>query len=131
MFKSTLTLRERVASMKKGDLEQQFQIAAVEIYLAVLKECRYDEKVFLKMIADSGARKAAKSLLSPRHVQSGLRGLRRLGRLDLSVEHLVIQPRWSDLFEEYEREEAIMRLKKRAKPTTEHRCEAGDCPLRK
>ena len=117
--------------MKKGDLEKQFQIAAVEVYLAVLRECGYDEKAFLKMIADSGARNAAKSLLGPRHVQSGLRGLRRVGRLDLTVEHLVIQPRWSDLFERHEREEARMRLKKRAKPTTEHRCEAEDCPLRK
>ena len=130
MFKSVFAIRER-ASMKTGDLERQFQIAAIEVYLAVLKECHYDEKVFLKMIADSSARNAAKSLLGPRHVQSGLRGLRRRGRLDLSVEHLVIQPRWSDLFEKYEREEARMRLKKRAKPTAEHRCEAEDCPLRK
>jgi hypothetical protein len=124
--------------MKTGDLEREFQIAALEtVYLAVLKECRYDEKVFLKMIAQSGARNAAKSLLAAHHVQPGLRGLRRLGRLDLSVEHLVIQPRWSDLFASYEREAAMERLKKRAKPkgktkkqATGHRCEAEDCPLR-
>lgn len=117
--------------MKTGDLERQFQIAAIETYLAVLKECLYDEKVFLKMVAESGARKAAKSLLEPAHVQSGLRGLRRLGRLDLSVEHLVIQPRWSGLFSRDEREIARMRLQKRARPTAAHRCEAEDCPLRK
>jgi len=116
--------------MKKGDLEREFQIAAIKMYLAVLEECRYNEKVFLKMVADLGARNAAKALLGPRHVQSGLRGLRRLGRLDLSVEHLVIQPRWQDLFGDYEREEARMRLKKRAKPTAGHQCEAEDCPLR-
>lgn len=120
--------------MKTGDLEREFQIAAVEtVYLAVLKECRYDEKVFLKMIAESGARNAAKSLLA-HHVQSGLRGLRRLGRLDLTVEHLVIQPRWSDLFTNYEREEARERLKKRVRATKSakrgHQCEAEDCPLR-
>jgi hypothetical protein len=117
--------------MKKNNLEQEFQIAAIEeVYLAVLKECRYNEKVFLKMIADSGARNATKALLVPGGVQSGLRGLRRLGRLDLSVEHLVIQPRWRDLFKGYEREEARMRLQKRAKPTADHQCEAEDCPLR-
>jgi hypothetical protein len=121
--------------MKTGDLEREFQIAAVEtVYLAVLKECRYDEKVFLKMIAESGARNAAKSLLAAHHVQSGLRGLRRLGRLDLTVEHLVIQPRWSDLFTNYEREAARERLKKRVRATKSakrgHQCEAEDCPLR-
>jgi hypothetical protein len=117
--------------MTTGDLEREFQVAAIEMYLAVLKECLYDEKVFLRMIAESGARNASKFLLAPTHVQSGLRGLRRLGRLDLSVEHLVIQPRWSRLFAKQEREVARMRLKKRAKPTAGHRCEAEDCPLRK
>jgi hypothetical protein len=116
--------------MKTGDLEREFQVAAIEMYLAVLKECLYDERVFLRMIAASGARRAAKSLLEPAHVQSGLRGLRRLGRLDLTVEHLVIQPRWSGLFSKDEREVAKMRLKKRATPTAAHRCEAEDCPLR-
>jgi hypothetical protein len=118
--------------MKKDDLEREFQVAAIEMYLAVLRECRYHEKVFLNMVAKSGARNAAKALLVPRRgVQPGLRGLRRLGRLDLSVEHLVIQPRWRDLFNDDERKEARMRLKKRAKPTANHRCEAEDCPLRK
>jgi len=117
--------------MKKDDLEREFQIAAIEMYLTVLRECRYHEKVFLNMVANLGARNAAKALLGTRDVQSGLRGLRRLGRLDLSVEHLVIQPRWRDLFKDYEREEARMRLRKRAKPTADHRCEAEDCPLRK
>lgn len=118
--------------MKKRDLEREFQIAAIKMYLAVLEECRYNEKVFLKMVVElGGARNAAKALVGPRKgVQSGLRGLNRLGRLDLSVEHLVIQPRWQDLFEDDEREEARMRLKKRAKPTADHRCEAEDCPLR-
>lgn len=93
--------------MKTRDLEREFQIAAMEtVYSAVSKECRYDEKVFLKMIVESGARNAAKSLLAARHVQSGLRGLRRQGRLDLSVEHFVIQPRWGDVFTNYERETA-------------------------
>jgi len=122
--------------MKTGNLEREFQIAAIEtVYLAVLKECSYDEKVFLKMIAESGARNAAKSLLAASHVQSGLRGLRRLGRLDLTVEHLVIQPRWNDLFSNDERQAAIDRLRKRAqrtKPAKQvHRCEAEDCPLRR
>jgi len=117
--------------MKKDDLEREFQSAAIEMYLAFLKGCGYNEKVFLKMVADSGARKAAKALLASRRgVQPGLRGLNRLDRLDLSVEHLVIQPRWRDLFDDDERKEARMRLKKRARPTADHRCEADDCPLR-
>ena len=109
--------------MRRGDLEREFQRAAIEMYLAVLKECGYNEKVFLKMVADSGARKAAKALLASRRgVQPGLRGLNRLDRLDLSVEHLVIQPRWQDLFDDDERKEARTRLKKRARPTADHRC---------
>ncbi len=116
--------------MKKGDLEREFQVAAIKMYLAVLEECRYNEEFFLKMVASLGARNAAKALLAG-YVQSGLRGLNRLGRLDLSVEHLVIQPRWRNLFTDYEREEARMRLQRRARPTADHRCEANDCPLHK
>ncbi len=122
--------------MKKQELEQDFQIATVEtVYLRILKECRYDAKVFLKMIAETGARNAVSSLLAASQPQAGLRGLRRLGRLDLSVEHLVIQPRWKELFADYQLEAARTRLRKRVQGTksarqyARHCCEAADCPL--
>jgi hypothetical protein len=119
---------------------EEFHIVALkDVYFRILKECNYDAKVFRKMLAELGAVGAVKSLLSFDKVQSGLRGLSRLGRLDLSVEHLVIQPHWKSLFSDQEREIARERLKRRvqrsrsAKIDGEHKnCEAGnDCPLAK
>lgn len=119
------------------NLQQEFQIAVVrDVYLRILKECDYDARVFLKMVADYGAVGAVKSLLASATVQSGLRGLNRKGRLDLSIEHLAIQPRWEDLFSHREREAARERLERRARRSRfkklggEHACEAGShCPL--
>jgi hypothetical protein len=84
---------------------EEFQIVALkDVYFRILKECDYDAKVFRKMLAELAAVAAVKSLLRFDKVQSGLRGLSRLGRLDLSVEHLVIQPHWKSLFSDQERE---------------------------
>ena len=84
---------------------EEFQIVALKyVYFRILKECDYDAKVFRKMLAELGAVAAVKTLLRFDKVQSGLRGLSRLGRLDLSAEHLVIQPHWKGLFSDQERE---------------------------
>ena len=121
------------------NLPEEFQMVAVqEVYLWILKECHYDARVFLRMLAESGAANAAKSLLASDSVQPGLRGLNRRGRLDLSIEHLVIQPHWKGLFSTEERNTARERLKRRvrrsrsSKLAEDNTCEAGrGCPLAK
>jgi hypothetical protein len=117
-------------------LAAEFQSAAIEeVYLRILHELGIREDTFLKMIAETSALEAAKALLSPGSVQVGFRGLRRLGRTDLSVEHLVLQPKWRPLFSNDEIASAKQRLErhtvrksKRRRPL--HRCSAGPgCPL--
>ncbi len=62
------------------DIVSAFHAAMVEnIYLAVLRECRYDARSFLVMIATSDGLKTAKLLLKKGSVQTGFRGLRRKG----------------------------------------------------
>lgn len=43
-------------------------------------------------------------------IQSGFERLIRMGRVDLTVEHAVLQPRWQELFEDQHREAAMWRL---------------------
>jgi hypothetical protein len=101
------------------DKKVAFQVALIEeVYLAVLRQCDFDARRFLALIASKGGWKTAKDLLrgSP---PTGLRGLNRLGRLDLSLEHLVIQPQWRDgdekLFTPDEIGTALQRLRRRRK----------------
>ena len=63
------------------------------------------------MISGSGALSAARTLLARRQVSEGFGRLWELGRPDLTVEALVLEPRWSDLFTDAERATARRRLK--------------------
>lgn len=102
------------------------------MYLAILEKCNIDENVFLRMVAESDAVRAVKALLRPGAVQVAFRGLRRRGRADLSVEHLVIQPHWHDLFTDAEMKTAKSRLQRNTprKADKSHSCEAkAECPL--
>lgn len=112
-------------------LEKQFQAAAIrDVYLKILEECGLDESIFLGMVAESGALKAAKTLLKEQPVQVGFRGLRRRGRADLTVEHLAVQEPWRRLFTDQELATAKRRLMTRSKGNQHKRpCSASDCPL--
>ena len=65
---------------------------------------------FLQMVHEHGGVAAAKRLLSRPVAQSGLATLWELGRLDISMEALVVQERWQPLFSDAERQAARDRL---------------------
>jgi hypothetical protein len=120
--------------MSADVLSMNFQAEAIRrVYLAVLEQCGIDEKVFLLMVVKSNAVQAVKSLLAPGKAQVGFRGLKKMGRADLSVEHLVIQPQWRRLFTEAERRVAKQRLERntaRKSVIPPGECDAeDDCPL--
>ena len=76
------------------------------------KEFGYNPRYLQKMVMDEGGRGAAKRLLR-RGVEPtyGLVRLRHAGRLDISVEALVLrEPSWSALFTHEELAEARRRL---------------------
>ena len=91
-------------------LEAEFHEAMLAIYKAAIEACNYRARAFLSMVVEMGGLRAAKTLLSTDEPQSGLYELHRCGRLDLTVETLVTQPRFRSLFEDAELEEAERRL---------------------
>lgn len=113
--------------------DAKFKGALVKkVYLPSLDECGIDQQELLAMIVESGGVAAVKSLLNERPVQVGFRGLRKFKRLDLTVEHLVIQPEWRSLFSKSDIRIATRRLgtKSASGRYKGHSCGAGrDCPL--
>ena len=76
------------------------------------REFRYTPTAWIAMIRRSGAAAAARQLLLSGEIQSGFDRLVREGRLDLTVEFAVLNPRWDSLFGPDVREAAWWRLAK-------------------
>jgi len=91
--------------------DNEFHEAMLNIYRRALAECNYNAKVFLQMVEKMGGLQAAKVLLSKEDPQFGLTKLWECGRLDLSVEALVLKPEFRDLFTGKELEVARQRLR--------------------
>ncbi len=92
-----------------NNLEGEFHEAMLNIYHAAA-ELGYRPTYFLRMVNEHGGLGAAKRLLSATETQEGLTKLWELGRLDISVEALVLDERWESLFSDDERRKALERL---------------------
>ena len=92
-----------------ASLEAEFQRAMLNIYYAAA-EVDYRPTRIRQMVHEHGGVAAAKRLLSGPVAQSGLTTLWELGRLDISMEALVVQERWEPLFSDAERQAARDRL---------------------
>jgi len=93
------------------DTETAFHNAMLGIYEKAKEECRYNATYFLRMVMEMGGVAAAKRLLSSNVPQSGLFELWECGRLDISMEALVLNPRFRSLFTEEELKTDEQRLK--------------------
>ena len=108
-----------------------------DVYEAALKECGYHATIFRGMLATKGGLQTAIELLSSSSIQYGFEKLWECGRLDLTMEHLVIQERWSGLFTSDQVAVARDRLSeyssppKGTDPYSVHNCSAESCPLRR
>ena len=91
-------------------LEDKFDQAMIGIYKAAVDACNYRAKGFLGMVVELGGIAAAKKLLSSGDMQSGLFELFECGRLDLTVETLVLKDEYRELFTSTELAEAERRL---------------------
>lgn len=87
-----------------------FETAMRSIYTRASNECGYRPTYFLQMINERGGVGAARSLLVGR-ASDGFAKLWELGRLDLSVEALILQPAWHDLFTSEDKRVASDRLR--------------------
>jgi hypothetical protein len=91
-------------------LEDDFLRAMIHIAERARDECGYDPKLFMQMIWELGPVKTARRLLHADPVPEGFVFLLERHRLDLSVEHLILEERWTPLFTEEERRIARRRL---------------------
>lgn len=93
-----------------NSLENKFHQAMLGIYEQANDACEYNPTRFLQMVQEHGGIETARRLLAKDEVQSGLTTLWECHRLDLSMEALVIQPRFRSLFTELEIATARERL---------------------
>ena len=90
--------------------ESLFHRAMVAIYDYVLLERRYDANRFLNLLVSDGGVMTAKDLLNSPDFGVGFEGLWQRGPLEKTMEYLVLQPQFSGLFTETEKETARNRL---------------------
>jgi len=80
--------------------ESVFYAHLQELIARCKEEIDYTPVYFIRMIEELGAIKAVSKLVLDSKVSEGFTKLALVGRLDLSVEAVVLEDRWSSLFEE-------------------------------
>ena len=92
-------------------LETEFHDAMLEIYRRAKSEAGYNATRFLGMVSDRGGLETARYLLHATTVSDGYAALWERGRLDLTVEAVILAPKWHGLFSKAERRIAVDRLR--------------------
>jgi hypothetical protein len=93
-----------------AELEVLFDRAMFDIYHRAREKCDYNAVRFLQMLSEKGGLATAKHLLASGNPQEGFIRLWECGCIDLTVEALILQDRFQDLFTDKELEEAHRRL---------------------
>ena len=101
-------------------LVAEFTSAMQEIYRRAKTEAGYNATVFMRMLQDRGALETARYLIHTAKPSDGFTALWQKGRLDLTVEAHVLQPRFEPLFTDDERAICRQRLANDS-PTTRQR----------
>ena len=94
------------------DLEKQFDEAMMNVYRTAKDECGYNATYFLRMLHDKRGIATARQLLAKDGAQYGFEKLWEHDRLDITVECLVLNPRFRNLFDAEELDRARERLRK-------------------
>jgi len=92
----------------------EFNQEMVNLYQNARRRCRYRAGRFFGMLTEHGGLRTAQILLSNPEISSGFGELWLRGAQDLTVEALVVQPRWRPLFSE----EELARAESRLQPST-------------
>jgi len=93
-------------------LEIEFHEAMLDIHRRAKEEAGYNASLFLQMVGNRGGLQAACTLINSKAPSDGYTRLWELGRLDLSVEAVVLQSsRFRSLFTEQELEICEKRLR--------------------
>lgn len=105
---STVKRQGPTTHMSSTALTRAFDDAMRKIYLDA-KKAGYNATRFLQMLGDHGGVETAHRLLPS--MSDGFTELWKRNRLDLTVESLILQPEWQDLFSDDERDVARSRLR--------------------
>ncbi|MCS3902203.1 hypothetical protein J2T55_000195 [Methylohalomonas lacus] len=82
-----------------NNLEDRFHADMLNIYQRAMSEAGYHATRFLHMVGENGGIQAARTLLHANGVSEGYTALWELGRLDLTVEALIVDnPDYHGLF---------------------------------
>jgi hypothetical protein len=93
------------------DQERAFHTAMVEVFRRAKAEAGYSATIFIQMVSQNGGLAAARQLLHAPKASDGFTALWERGRLDLSVEAVVLKAEFAVLFTDEERELARSRLR--------------------
>jgi hypothetical protein len=107
---ATGNLAKEGQDMSKALLERRFHEAMLSLYKRAKAECGYNAPRFLQMVNARGGLQAAQSLLQTPGLSERFIALWQKGRLDLTVERLVLDREWKELFSDEAREVARQRL---------------------
>ena len=92
-----------------SQLETKFE-ARIQEALVECHRLGYHPSDFEGMLSSASATRVAKKLVTSGELQSGLKKLAQLGRLDLSVESIMLEPQFRTLFAKQLRDAAQWRL---------------------
>jgi hypothetical protein len=77
---------------------QAFHQAAVSLINSI-EDRVYRPNYFISLMAESGAFQAACQVIHSTHIPDGFLTLQQAGQLGLTIEALVLQPEWAEIFE--------------------------------
>jgi hypothetical protein len=103
-------MTEEPPSMTDAGVRKAFDKAMRDVYLRAKQELHYHASYYLEMLRDHGSLATAQRLLASSAVSTGFTTLWERKRLDLTVEHVVLQPEFRALFTDDELETARRRL---------------------
>lgn len=83
----------------------------LDVYRRAKSEAGYTATRFLGMVNDRGGLETARYLLHAPTVSEGYAALWERGRLDLTVEAVILDAKWDPLFSRQERQVAVDRLR--------------------
>ena len=95
---------------KPSSLENEFAQELIQKSEQAKKDCKYNPARFLQMIAKNGGVKTAKLLIAKDQISDGFETLKMCDRLDLSMEAVVVDQKYADLFTDDEVDICFMRL---------------------
>ncbi len=78
-------------------LEGEFHGAMIDIYRRAKSEADYNATRFIGMVTDRGGLETARYLLHAVKVSDGYTALWERGRLDLTVEAVILAPKWRSI----------------------------------